>query len=50
MKKELNEKVVAVREQLLEDLDVIVFLLKTSAATEPNIRALLRGDGEKFPK
>ena len=36
---------VAVREQLLEDLDVIDFLLKTSAATEPTIRALLRGDG-----
>ena len=44
MKKELNEKVVAVREQLLEDLDVIDFLLRTSAASEPNIRALLRGD------
>ena len=43
VKKELNEKVVAVREKLLEDLAVIDFLLKTSAAKEPDVGALLRG-------
>ena len=31
------------REKLLEDLEVINFLLKTSAASQPDVGALLRG-------
>ena len=31
------------REKLLEDLEVIDFLLKTSAASQPDVGALLRG-------
>ena len=43
IKKELTEKVIAVRENLLEDIVVIDFLLKTSAGREPTVRALLKG-------
>ena len=44
IKKALTDQVIAVREKLLVDLTIIDFLLKTSAARQPRVRSLLKGN------
>ena len=43
IKKELTDQVISIRENILKNIAVIDYLLKTSAAKEYTIGSLLRG-------